>query len=29
MTRKRKNYTREEKVAVLKRHLVEKLPVAS
>jgi len=28
MTRKRKNYTPEEKVAILKRHLVEKVPVS-
>ena len=28
MTRRRKNYTPEEKVAVLKRHLVENVPVS-
>jgi len=28
MSRTRKNYTPEEKVAVLKRHLVEKVPVS-
>jgi len=28
MTRKRKNYTPDEKVAILKRHLVEKVPVS-
>jgi len=28
MTRKRKNYTPEGKVAVLRRHLVEKVPVS-
>jgi transposase len=28
MTRKRKNYTPEEKVAILRRHLVEKVPVS-
>jgi len=28
MARKRKNYTPEEKVAVLRRHLVEKVPVS-
>ena len=28
MTRQRKNYTPEEKVAILKRHLVEKVPVS-
>jgi transposase-like protein len=28
MTRKRKNYTSEEKVAILRRHLVEKVPVS-
>jgi len=28
MSRERKNYTPEEKVAVLKRHLVEKVPVS-
>lgn len=28
MVRKRKNYTPEEKVAILKRHLVEKEPVS-
>jgi transposase len=28
MTRKRKNYTPEEKVAILRRHLVEKAPVS-
>jgi len=28
MTRKRKNYTPEEKVAILKRHLLEKVPVS-
>src|SRR3972149_4301256 len=28
MSRKRKNYTSEEKVAILRRHLVEKVPVS-
>jgi len=28
MTGKRKNYTPDEKVAILKRHLVEKVPVS-
>jgi transposase-like protein len=28
MSRERKNYTPEEKVAILKRHLVEKVPVS-
>jgi len=28
MPRKRKNYTPEEKVAILRRHLVEKVPVS-
>ena len=28
MSRQRKNYTPEEKVAILKRHLVEKVPVS-
>ena len=28
MTRKRKNYTPEEKVAILRRHLLEKVPVS-
>ena len=28
MTRERKNYTAEEKVAILKRHLLEKAPVS-
>jgi transposase len=28
MKRKRKNYTPEEKVAILKRHLVDKMPVS-
>ncbi len=28
MIRKRKNYTPEEKVAILRRHLVEKVPVS-
>ena len=28
MSRERKNYTAEEKVAILKRHLVEKAPVS-
>jgi transposase-like protein len=28
MTRKRKNYTPEEKVAILRQHLVEKVPVS-
>jgi len=28
MVRKRKNYTPEEKVAILKRHLVEEVPVS-
>jgi len=28
MTRNRKNYTPEEKVAILRRHLVEKVPVS-
>jgi transposase len=28
MTRKRRNYTPEEKVAILRRHLVEKVPVS-
>ena len=28
MTRKRKNYTPEEKAAILKRYLVEKVPVS-
>ena len=28
MTRKRKDYTPEEKVAILRRHLVEKVPVS-
>lgn len=28
MVRKRKNYTPEEKVVILKRHLVEKVPVS-
>jgi transposase len=28
MSRERKNYTAEEKVAILKRHLVEKVPVS-
>jgi len=28
MTRKRKNYTPEEKAATLRRHLVEKVPVS-
>lgn len=28
MSRKRKNYTPEEKVAILRRHLVEKVPVS-
>jgi transposase-like protein len=28
MTRKRKNYTPEEKVAILRRHLIEKVPVS-
>ncbi len=28
MTRKRKNHTPEEKVAILKRHLLEKVPVS-
>ena len=28
MTKRRKNYTPEEKVAILKRHLVEKVPVS-
>jgi transposase len=28
MSRQRKNYTPEEKVAILKRHLAEKVPVA-
>jgi transposase len=28
MSRERKNYTVEEKVAILKRHLVEKVPVS-
>jgi len=28
MSRKRNNYTPEEKVAILKRHLVEKVPVS-
>jgi transposase-like protein len=28
MSRTRKNYTSEEKVAILKRHLVEKVPVS-
>jgi transposase-like protein len=28
MSRTRKNYTPEEKVAILKRHLVEKVPVS-
>jgi len=28
MSRKRKNYTPEEKVTILKRHLVEKVPVS-
>ena len=28
MTRKRKNYTPEEKVATLRRHLIEKVPVS-
>lgn len=28
MSRKRKNYTPEEKVAILKRHLLEKVPVS-
>jgi len=28
MTRTRKNYTPEEKVATLRRHLVEKVPVS-
>lgn len=28
MSRKRKNYSPEEKVAILKRHLVEKVPVS-
>ena len=28
MTRRRRNYTPEEKVAILKRHLVEKVPVS-
>ncbi len=28
MSRERKNYTPEEKVAILKRHLVEKVPIS-
>ncbi len=28
MSRERKNYTPEEKVAILKRHLVDKVPVS-
>ena len=28
MTRKRKNYTPEEKVAILRRHLLDKVPVS-